>query len=173
MKINRNKIITTVLLVILVISGAVFVYPVVNTGAESDLEGRIAYVDLWAVFNEHPRKDEAEEELNQLAQSMQMELEEEAQNLPEKEQQAILEEYQDELSQKEQELIQGIVDSIKDIIVKVAAEEEVRMVLDQKNVIYGGYDMTQGVIDYIENNPENTEIEEETTGEENTEESEE
>jgi len=121
-------------------------------GAENETKGRIAYVDVWTVFNVHPEKASAERELNQLAQSMQAELEEKARDLPKEEQQNMLKDYQGRLSQKEQELIQEIIDGIKDVIIEVAKQKEVKIVLDKKNVIYGGYDMTQDVIDYINQN---------------------
>lgn len=154
LNITKYKIITFILLVTILVGGAVFVYPDIRIGAEDETKGRIAYVDLWAVFNVHPRKGIAEKKLNQLAQSMQSELEEKAKDLPKEKQQSILQEYQSELSQREQELIQKIVDSIKDVIIEVAEQKEVKMVLDKKNVIYGGYDMTQDVIDYVKNKQE-------------------
>ncbi len=128
-----------------------------HIGAENQAKGRIAYVDVWTVFNVHPDKGNAERELNQLAQTMQSELEEKARDLPKDEQQNMLKEYQSRLSQKEQELIQQIIDGIKDVIIEVAEEKEVKIVLDKKNVIYGGYDMTQDVIEYISQNTEQTE----------------
>lgn len=141
----------TIILGITIISAGLVFYPE-TIGAESQSKGQIAYVDLWAVFNVHPEKPVAESELNQLAQSMQIELEEKAKDLSKEQQQNLLKEYQSKLSQHEQDLIQKIIESIKDVVVKVAIEKEVKIVLDQKNVIYGGYDMTADVIDFIEKN---------------------
>jgi len=140
--------------IILMTALLVFLYSFVLLEAEGETRGRIAYVDVWAVFNNHPQKAIAEEKLNQLARSMQLELEEKAKDRPKEEQQEMLEEYQTLLSQKEQELIQEIIDIIGEVIQIVAREKEVTIVLDKKNVIYGGYDMTQDVIEFIEENPE-------------------
>ncbi|MFP4001896.1 MAG: hypothetical protein ACLFU5_08360 [Thermoplasmata archaeon] len=48
-------------------------------------------------------------------------------------------------------MIQGILEKIDKDIKEVAREKEVKIVLKKNNVIYGGYDLTQEVIDYIEN----------------------
>lgn len=139
------------------------------------LSGKIVYVDLWAIFNAHPDKAVAEIELNQLAQSMQAELEEKAEGLPNDQKQELLREYQSRLTEKEQVIVQEIVDSIKEIIIKIAKEKQVRMVLDKSNVLYGGYDMTEEVIAYIKQNitedtPENSDtsnIDDDTNFDEN------
>lgn len=127
--------------------------------AESDLAGKIVYVDLWAIFSAHPDKPAAEAELNQLAQSMQAELEEKAEGLPNDQKQELLREYQSRLTEREQDIVQGIVDSIKEIIIQIAEDKEVRMVLDKSNVLYGGYDMTGDVIVFIEQSITEDEIE--------------
>src|SRR5690554_6949542 len=143
-----------------------------KTEADEGAKGRIAYVDVWTVFNIHPDKSSAERELNQLAQEMQAELEEKAKDLPEEQQQEMLQDYQNRLTQREQELIQTIINRIKEVIIEVAEEKEVKVVLDKQNVIYGGYDMTPDVVDYIEENTEGDTAEnntgEDNTGEDNT-----
>lgn len=137
----------------ILLSGLItFLYPFASLRAENETRGRIAYVDVWAVFNAHPQKAIAEKKLNQIAQSMQLELEKKAKDLPKDKQQEMLKEYQSKLNRQEQELIQEIIDAIEEVIQTVAREKEVKIVLDKKNVIYGGYDMTQDVINYIEKN---------------------
>ncbi|MFW6021990.1 MAG: OmpH family outer membrane protein [Halanaerobiaceae bacterium] len=155
MKVIKSRYLAIIVFALLLIS--VGLYTTTIIGAEEASRDSIAYVDLWSVFNLHPEKSTAENRLNELAQSMQSELEEKAKSLPKDQQQNILKEYQAELSQQEQELIQQIIDKIKDIIVEVAEQKEVRMVIDKKSVIYGGYDMTQDVIDYIQENSEEPE----------------
>lgn len=122
--------------------------------AGSEAEGRIAYVDIQEVFDNHPRKAGAEEKLNEMARSMQEDLEKEAKDLSEAKQQEMLNEYQENLSAKEQNLIQDILDDIDKAITEVAEREQVKMVLEKKNVVYGGYDLTQEVISYIKNGEE-------------------
>lgn len=152
MKIFKTKFIIFTIIGVFLISTGLVLYSSETIGAESESKDQIAYVDLWAVFNVHPQKAVAESELNELAQSMQTELEDKAKELPKDKQQDLLKEYQSKLSQREQELIQNIIDSIKEVVVQVAIEKEVKMVLDQKNVIYGGYDMTEDVIEHINEN---------------------
>src|SRR6056297_1774104 len=117
--------------------------------AGDEAEGRIAYVDVQKIFDNHPRKAGAEEKLNEMARSMQEELEKEAEELTEEKQKEMLNDYQENLSAKEQKLIQDILNGIDEAINKVAEERQVKMVLEKKNVVYGGYDLTQEVINYI------------------------
>ncbi len=148
----KNKYALLALITVLVIGGFVLYNPVEQLGAQNETEGRIAYVDVQEVFDHHPDKEIAEKELNEAAQSMQSELEEEADELSEEKQQELLQEYQADLSDKEQELIQEVLSKIEGVVESVAEEKEVRLVLDKKNVIYGGYDMTEEVIEYIDEN---------------------
>ncbi|MEJ6951258.1 OmpH/Skp family outer membrane protein [Natronospora cellulosivora (SeqCode)] len=148
MKRWRSKC-TMSLLLILLLTSVLSLYLVPNTFAQSEYVGRVAYIDLWAVFNVHPEKPTAEAELNDLAQSMQSELEERARDLTADEQQELLKQYQSKLSEKEQELIQEIIDSIKEVVIILAEEKQLEMVLDSKNVIYGGYDLSDDIIERI------------------------
>lgn len=145
-------------LVIIAITGILIgvvglVNPFDTLSARDEAQGRIAYVDVQKVFNIHPDKVSAEKKLNEQAQSLQAELENKAKELSKNKQQELLNQYQSQLSEKEQKLIQNVLVKIEEAIKKVAENKEVKMVLDKKNVIYGGYDMTQDVIDYIEANP--------------------
>ncbi len=165
----KNRYIMILGLVVLIMAAVSLFYPLDTLLAGDEAAGRIAFVDVQAVFNIHPDKKTAEEELNKIAQSMQSELEQEAEELPKEQQQDLVNDYQGRLTQQEQELIQQILVKIDKAIRQVAEEQEVRLVLDKKNVIYGGYDMTQDVIDYINNNVNADESIEET-GEESKEE---
>lgn len=152
MKVLASKTKSILLVLILALTTGLFILfnPVERTAAVSNMAGRIAYVDLWVIFNYHPEKVEAEEELNQLAQAMQAELEEKAKGLAKNEQQELLEQYQTRLTQRERELVQNIIDKIRKEIAELAGQKELKMVLDKNNVIYGGIDLTEEVINYIE-----------------------
>ena len=123
--------------------------PLSSLRAQDEAAGRIAVVDVQEVFEAHPEKESAEEQLNKEAQSMQSDLEDEAKDLTGEKKQQLVQDYQSQLSQKEQELIKGILKKIQEAIKEVAAEKDVKIVMEKKNVIYGGYDLTQDVIDYI------------------------
>ncbi|MFW5980960.1 MAG: OmpH family outer membrane protein [bacterium] len=153
MKNMRKNYSMHTVLIIFVVTAFLLLNSVSAIYAQDEPSGRVAFIDLWAVFNVHPQKAIAENQLNDLAQSMQSELEERVreENLAADQQQELLKEYQSELSHKEQELIQEIIDSIKEIVVNIAEEKGIEMVLDQKNVIYGGYDLSEDVIEYINN----------------------
>lgn len=117
--------------------------------ARDEAEGRVAFVDVQKVFELHPDKTSAEKQLNEAAQSMQSELETKANDLSQEKQQSLLQEYQSKLSEREQKLIQNVLQQIEEAIKTVAEKKGVKLVLDKRNVIYGGYDMTQDVVDYI------------------------
>ncbi len=145
-----NKKYLVIFSIIIVLAGTVFfVNPLEHLMAKDDVAGRIAYVDVQKVFNMHPDKSSAEKQLNQEAQSMQVELEKKASDVSKEEQQQMLSDYQQKLSQKEQEMIQGILQKVDKAIKEVARDKSVKVVLKKKNVIYGGYNLTQEVIDYI------------------------
>ena len=151
MKLNKKY------LVIIAITGILIgviglVNPFDTLSARDEAKGRIAYVDVQKVFNIHPDKLSAEKQLNEKAQSLQAELEDKAKELSKNKQQDLLKQYQSQLSESEQKLIQDVLVKIEEAIKEVAEQKEVKMVLDKKNVIYGGYDMTQDVIDHIKSN---------------------
>ena len=149
MSLNKQRLLPGLVIIILITGVLLSFSPAEQVFAAGDLKGKIAYVDVMEIFNVHPQKNSAETKLNELAQNMQSELEDKAKDLPKNEQQAMLREYQNKLNQQEQELIQEVLQEIESVIALVASEKEVRIVLDKKNVIYGGYDLTQDVIDYI------------------------
>jgi len=118
--------------------------------APAAAQGEIAFVNLQEVFEAHPDKAAAEEQLNTEAQEMQAELEAESENLSEEEQQQLLQNYREELTQREQELIQEVLADIEDLLNQLAEEKGVSVVLDGQNVLYGGYDLTPELIEMIE-----------------------
>ena len=113
-------------------------------------QGEIAFVNLQEVFEVHPDKAAAEEQLNLEAQEMQAELEAEADELSQEEQQQLLQQYQEQLTRREQELIQEVLVDIEGLLNQLAEEKGVSVVLDGQNVLYGGYDLTPELIEMIE-----------------------
>ncbi|HKL75661.1 MAG TPA: OmpH family outer membrane protein [Halanaerobiales bacterium] len=159
---RKKKFLWVLVIAAVIITATAYYTPFTSLASDNSLEGEIAYVDIQRIFELHPDKAEAEKELNKAAQMMQSELEEKVTELNQEEQQELLSEYQSELSQKEQKLIQNVLAEIENAIKKVAEQKKVKLVLDKRNVIYGGYDMTEDVINYIEeqrsknNNDENS-----------------
>ncbi len=117
--------------------------------AEEEERSEIAFVSVQEVFENHPDKEQAEEQLNLEAQEMQMELEEEAEDMGENEQQQMLQEYQEELSRREEELIGEVLQDIEQVITELAEEKNLEVVLEGENILYGGYDLTPEVLDEI------------------------
>src|SRR6056297_419827 len=150
MKISSKYLLILGLIVVLM-GAAINFIPANQIMAGDEAQDKIAYVDIQEVFDIHPDKANAEKKLNELARSMQEGLEKKAKELSEEEQQEMLSEYQKKLSEEEQGLIQNILNDIDKAINTVAEEKKVKMVLEKKNVVYGGYNMTQDVINYIKN----------------------
>ncbi len=112
----------------------------------------IAYVNLQEIYNVHPAKQQAESRIDDLAREMESDLNEIVEELDGQEQQELLESYQLELSQKEQQLIEEVLENINQVINKLAVKKELRLVLDKQQVVYGGYNLTNDVINYIKEN---------------------
>ncbi|MFW6237802.1 MAG: OmpH family outer membrane protein [Bacillota bacterium] len=144
--------------VLIIVGGLLYSFtPLGNMLTGNNSQEEMVYVDMQELFNSHPRRYEAEEELNELVQSMQQKLEEQAEDISGEEQQEMLQEYQSELSEREQELIQEILDDVEQAIDKVAAEEDYELVLERRNVVYGGNNITDIVLDYITDGEEDVE----------------
>lgn len=146
----KKKFFYIIGVVVLLVAVGLVVYFV--PGSADDSVERMAYIDMQELFDRHPRRIDAESHLNELVQDMQKTLEEEAGDLPGEEQQEMLREYQEELSQKEQELVTDILEEIEMAVDKVAEIEEFNLIMEKRNVVYGGYDATEIVLNYIEEN---------------------
>ena len=116
---------------------------------EDEPAGRIAFVDVEMVFENHPEKERAEEELNMTAEEMQARLEDEAEDLEAGEQEELIQEYQKELEREEEELIGEVLNDIEETITGLAEEKGVEIVLEGKHVLYGGYDLTDEVLEQV------------------------
>lgn len=106
----------------------------------------VAYVNLERVFAEHPARTAAEQTLNKKAAEYTRQLEEEAADLSGVEQKALLKKYQGQLHELEEELLVQVTKEVENIIIETAEEKNVKFVLEEDYVIYGGYDMTEEVL---------------------------
>lgn len=143
-------------LIIMAVLMVVGVYTVVTEtpllqAGPGEGESSVGHVDIRRIFEAHPDTMSAEMQLSMEAQAMQEELEEKAAELSQQEQEELVEEYQYRLAMREQELIAEVVEKIEDIVQEVALEKGVEVVLEAQNVIYGGQDLTQAVLEKINN----------------------
>lgn len=116
----------------------------VFTGDEST--DSVAYVNLERVFAEHPARTAAEQTLNNKAAEYTRQLEEEAADLSGVEQKALLRKYQGQLHELEEQLLAQVTKEVENIIIETAEEKEVKFVLEEDYVIYGGYNLTDEVL---------------------------
>jgi len=152
---DKKKLIIIIIAMVVVVSSLLLLYQYVNfEGEENKLKDKIGYVNIQTLFNSHPLKKEAENTLNNLARDMQLELENKLEDTPKEEHQQLIDEYQKKLSKKENELIDNIVVDIEKKIRKIAVEKEMKVVVKEQDVIKGGYDITQLVLQRIEKRQE-------------------
>lgn len=150
---NNNRFLTAGLILLLLLglsSGLLFSDINLLQAREETAESDIAFVNVQEVFENHPDKAEAEEQINIEAQELQRELEEEVEELDEGEQRDLLQEYQERLSRREEELIGEVLKNIEEVITSLAEEKNLEVVLEGENVLYGGYDLTPEVLEEIE-----------------------
>ena len=113
---------------------------------EDESVDQAAYVNLQRVFEEHPARTAAEKTLNQKAAEYQQQLELEAEELSGVQQKEILAEYQHQLQNLESELLTSVTKEVEEIIKETAAEKKVKFVLKEKQILYGGYNLTDDVL---------------------------
>lgn len=139
-------------LAVVIISSLLLLYNYVNLREEENLlKDEIGYVNIQQVFDSHPLTKEAEEELNVLAQDLQLELENKLEDVPKEEHQDLIDEYQEKLSKKENELVDNIVSEIEQSIQEIAKEKEMKAVVEEQDVVKGGHDITPLLLQRTEN----------------------
>ncbi|MFW5984794.1 MAG: OmpH family outer membrane protein [Halanaerobiaceae bacterium] len=128
-----------------------FIYLAVNVPFNLQVRGTedpvIAHVDLQEIFENHPDKIKAEEELNEMARQAEEELTKKLKDLEESKHQEEINKYQQEIEEKEEELIAEILKDIEQKVIGIAQKENVDLVLNGDKVYLGGYDLTTEVIE--------------------------
>ncbi len=141
-----KKVSMTVLVLSLVVVLIAINNPVI---AENKGNPKIGYVNMQRLFVNHPDKAISEEKLNQEAKKLQVQLEDEAKDKTKEERQELLEEYQAKLNNLEKNLVLQVMEDINDKVKEVAKNQDITVVLEKPTVLYGGYDLTQDVLDLL------------------------
>lgn len=144
---SDRKFQITVIILLLAVVGTLFFLDFIK--AEQTVD-RVAYVNLEKIFNEHPARTAAEEKLNQKAAEYQQQLETEGEELSGKAQKELLLSYQNKLQELESELLKSVLAEVETIIVKTAAAKKFKFVLEEKDVLYGGYNLTDDILAELE-----------------------
>lgn len=140
---NDRRFQIAVILLLLAILSSVFLLDLLKQDQSVD---SVAYVNLEKVFAEHPARTAAEKKLNQKAAEYQQQLEQEGEELSGTEQKELLNSYQNELQNLEAELLDSVLKEVENIIIETAAEKKVKFVLEEKDVLYGGFNLTDDVL---------------------------
>ncbi|MBS3811117.1 MAG: hypothetical protein KGY44_04560 [Halanaerobiales bacterium] len=144
-----NIIFITIVVIVVVTSGLLLLIDYFNLEDKNELAGQIGYVDIQTVFVNHPSKEKAENEINDLARDLQLELENKLEDVPKKDHQKLINEYQDLLSQKENKLIDNIISDIEITIKTVAEDNEMKLILKGEDILEGGINMTPLILESI------------------------
>jgi outer membrane protein len=147
MKWSDRKFQLAVLILLTAILSAVVVLGILT---EDEAVDKAAYVNLQRVFAEHPARTAAEKTLNQKAAEYQQQLELEAESLSGVQQKEILKKYQQQLQNLESELLASVTEEVEAVIRETAAEKKVNFVLEEEQVLYGGYNLTDDVLAKLE-----------------------
>ncbi|ODS50594.1 MAG: outer membrane protein [Halanaerobium sp. 4-GBenrich] len=140
---SDRKFQLAVILLLLVILTSIFLLDFLKQDESVD---SVAYVNLKRVFAEHPAKTAAEKKLNQKAAEYQQQLEQKGEELTGAEQKELLQSYQKELENLEAELLASVLNEVETIIIETAAAKRVKFVLEEEDVLYGGYNLTDDVL---------------------------
>lgn len=143
MELTNHKFQLAVIILLLAILASVFLLGLFKEDKSVD---SVAYVNLEKVFAEHPARTAAEKELNQKAADYQQQLEKKGEEISGIEQKELLNSYQAQLHNLEAELLNSVLKEAVEIIAETAAEKEVKFVLEEKDVLYGGFNLTDDVL---------------------------
>lgn len=147
MDLSDRKFQISVILLLAAILAAVLMLGIFTEDKSLD---RVAYVNLQRVFAEHPVRTAAEKTLNQKAAQYQQQLEKEAESLSGAEQKEILQKYQKELKNLEAELLTSVTEEVEALIMETAEQQQVKFVVEEEQILYGGYNLTDEVLSQLE-----------------------
>ena len=136
-KINSKKVLGSLILVLMLMA---FVQP-----ATSYAKSEVAVVNYQLLFNNHPDRAKALASINAATQQMQNDFNQQAPNLTEQGRQAYWQQANQLLEQRKAQIIAAINNNILAAIKDVANDKGITTVIDSKNVLYGGYDITSDV----------------------------
>ena len=128
---------------------AVFTLAVFAQPAAADAKSPVGIVNYQLIFNQHPDRIRAQESLNIFAQQLQANFNSQAPNLTEQGRQAYLQQSQQAFEQRKAQLANLVQQKVMAAIKEVANAKGFSVVLDSRNVLYGGEDITNDVLQKI------------------------
>lgn len=143
--------------IISVIIAAVFIFSIVALGVsqyQSGMAGasssNVGIVDYSQLISQHPGMQAAREKYEDAAKQVQEEFSQKAGSMTPEQQQQFIEQKQKEMQDKQKELLDPIRTSIETQVQSVADSRGINVVLDKNNVLYGGQDITQEVLQKLQ-----------------------
>lgn len=143
--------------IISVIIAAVFIFSIVALGVsqyQSGMAGasssNVGIVDYSQLISQHPGMQAAREKYEDAAKQVQEEFSQQAGSMTPEQQQQFIEQKQKEMQDKQKELLDPIRTSIETQVQSVADSRGINVVLDKNNVLYGGQDITQEVLQKLQ-----------------------
>ena len=143
--------------IISVIIAAVFIFSIVALGVsqyQSGMAGasssNVGIVDYSQLISQHPGMQAAREKYEEAAKQVQDEFSQKAGSMTPEQQQQFIEQKQKEMQDKQKEILDPIRTSIETQVQSVADSRGINVVLDKNNVLYGGQDITQEVLQKLQ-----------------------
>ena len=143
--------------IISVIIAAVFIFSIVALGVsqyQSGMAGasssNVGIVDYSQLISQHPGMQAAREKYEEAAKQVQDEFSQKAGSMTPEQQQQFIEQKQKEMQDKQKELLDPIRTSIETQVQSVADSRGINVVMDKNNVLYGGQDITQEVLQKLQ-----------------------
>ena len=140
--------------IISVIIAAVFIFSIVALGVsqyQSGMAGasssNVGIVDYSQLISQHPGMQAAREKYEEAAKQVQDEFSQKAGSMTPEQQQQFIEQKQKEMQDKQKDPIRT---SIETQVQSVADSHGINVVLDKNNVLYGGQDITQEVLQKLQ-----------------------
>jgi len=106
----------------------------------------IGYVDYDFLFNAHPEYTSKNLEFQQEVEKLRLEFNLEYQKVSEDEVDKLLEIYETRIDELHEKLTESLLENINKAIAIVAEKNQIKIVLAQSIVLYGGVDLTEIVL---------------------------
>lgn len=123
-----------------------------QTASSAEEKPSFAYIDTVRLWNELPQMNEMRAALEEETQKKQAAYDAEAAKLEDEEaRRKLFQKYQDELEAQKDAMLNQVLERTYQLIKKVAEEQGFDVVLERQSVLYGGYDLTDAVLEAAQN----------------------
>lgn len=148
-KLEKKQVKIMSILIALIFIGSVVAIALTQTGniASAASSSSVGVIDIQAVMEAHPGRENANSQMEAFAQEVQKDFEEKAAGMANEEEKATYQsQCMERLQNRYQELQTELFASIEAAAKKVADKKGIAVVISKAAVVYGGQDITRDVI---------------------------